>query len=406
MKALAWSPSFSNPSSHSRRLARHLVGLFAIVNDNAEISILKLSRSVTMSNETSFQVHFVTSCSIDKPSFLEISSSPDNIQWSGWEPSPDSLPQSSLIYSSGEFVHTVQLKWVEANDIAPEDLVFVFDISEHGIIVKDPGNWPMHDGQIAVSANDLLWQEVESLRHTFSERYGLMNQVFARFWGLCTYKNVVATHLTLHPSTMVLHVIPSREASFVVFSPSNWDKSSQSAENLGFDWEHAPLPKTHKEAHIEPWHFVLSQLPRLSAASLPAIDTQIMTPASDGEFSGEYKCKKIVYIYMCLALFYGWASEGDILSFIQWVTGGNSGSIDAVSSAVKALKIISDDDERVVCLGRMHETLVQVGVNACLELCEICDARILWNGVSTAQCSEGHIFGRWYFYFLSAWANL
>lgn len=397
VRAATWAPAYPDRSRYGGEDQNDPVGLLAILNDNAEVILLKLSRQTETQIDPSVEALSRVSFAPESSKALDQTAISDRIEWHPWLRTNKGIV-SSITCASKLGKITAELQWEPAPGTASESCHVQIGSTrlEHANGISR--SWPLHPAQLMASTNLYLSEQIESLKRAFGEKHGLGSQVSVHYWGYCSYKQFVAVHISLHPRLMIQYAIFSNEMSYIVFSHEILETSMDTAEPVSFDWDLSHTLITHAEACIEPWLFINEQFPLEHITGLSERQAVSSVDAAPEEavpdMSSERICRKMIHSYFLSALCYGWEIDKRAGNLATWAFGKGTDALDVIQNTMATLHGNLGDES---CLGSIEEMDVLFaasGRNLGFEYCEICDQRILWDGMRLAECAEGHQSGR------------
>ena len=372
IRAASWAKEFVSVKATNADRKMHILGL---LNDDGEVILLKVESSGAEHQQVGHhRIHVI--CVLETK--RELRSFPDGmldeLQWNDWK-KDDKLCSTTLTCS------TEGLTWEISVCIRPSDSI---DLNVSCKIVqshpRQMSDWNIPKSELAMLADEYLNCRQTELRKAWELDMGEGSPCFARCFGLATYQDYRALHVSFHPQNTLEYHIQAQEASYVIFSHSQLKYSSANADELKFGWE--SLANTSNDSAL-PWNFILSKVPSIH-----------LDHASHDEC---YKlCLRMLRLYLVIAFFNGW--ELSRASQLSESLIKNHKQMDE-----EMLQTIEEDREE----HSSHEALQRIervmntflGSPTGLENCSICNEYLLWHGEGGARCQKGHQFGL----FMSFW---
>ena len=392
IRAFTWAPAISTNNTPASKPVRRPVVFLAILNDQAELVLLSLACSSYSNAEGTSKTRVLGSFELD----LERSEDPSGVslslEWHPWAHHKNYM-ETSIMSTWGDRKHSIRIQWSPANPESLDVQLLRGEDCEAGESYGSTSTWPVPQAQLIGTTNAYLADRLEHFKDKFSDENDLQGRVRLAYWGNAVYENFIAILVTIHPSTMIQYIVPAAELSYIVFSHTELSDSSEHAGSFEFEWKNVEAPKSHTDACANSWAFITEQFPLrkpLAGYSNNQVDT-----AAERQFpreNSELLCRQLIYSYMCSALYQGWEIQQKALELFKWASGIENGSVSMIRDIIEKSHSASTRDEKLNCVKMLNDVLSTTGVP--LEQCEICDSTILWNELESAQCVEGHYFGR------------
>ena len=289
IRSMAWAPTnpqhvdLLTPSSGKK----WGIPLLAVADDSSGLYFLKVSSPYNGQSSAwnievlRHEVIAVSQLRNDRPSLLSIAMNAnhfiDRIEFGTWE---DSIPVvchiSGIVCRSRLSVHEDPLSRERAADFAGVGSLIVSLVaasSEDAGIPRPPIVTPFMKNQMAT----------EKVKYGLKSNIG--SDVELRTWGVASLNDLVATCITLHPTTMIDYTSPFEGNSIIIFDTDNADDN---AKNM-FPWQSsAEVDIAEKQKVI--LDTVMDQIPQRSLTA-HSLDLKIAYTAFCGVLllSGE-KC--------------------------------------------------------------------------------------------------------------------
>ena len=397
IRAFAWSPAFPKNGSDGLETASGRIGFLAVLNDLTELFLLRVERS------SEFDVGHALTLSVLSLFTPKLSPLDDHgitiesFEWHQWERVRGDLG-ANIVFSSRRSQYTIHTNWSTSKEAGIAGLSITIQGFDSASLDKSSIPWYMHKAQIAESRNDYLSERIDLLKATFDDEDELNGQISVRYWGLSSYKQFVAAHISLHPSTMLQYLMPSQEMSHVVFSHESLAISSEDSQILTFDWESSSTSIKHEEVSFKVWGFLVEMfiLDRVGKVAAPASSNVIDTWVEQPEFSKVHEgiCQQLIYIYLCLAIVSGWTMDAKALELLKWTAQGSVKAEKGIKDTIVSISADSNGVDRWAWIDKLSALLHETEASSCLEYCDVCDQRLVWKGMDYAECIEGHCFGK------------
>ena len=366
IRAASWARDLISMKGMNVDRKIHILGL---LNDDGEIVLLKVESSALEHQQVErYRVHVV--CVLETQ--RELRSLPDGmldeLQWSDWN-RDDKLCSTTLTCS------TEGTTWEISVRIKPSgssDLDLGCEIVKS--YQRQVSDWNIPKSQLAMLADEYLNYRQKVLKKAWELEKGEGSLCFERCFGLATYQDYQALHVSFHPRSSLEYHIQAQETSYVIFSHSQLKRSLANADKLKFEWE--SLVSTSSDSAL-PWNFILSKVPSIH-----------LDPASHDDCYN--LCLRLLRLYLVAAFFNGW--ELDRASQLSESLVKNQKQMNE-----ETLQTIEEDREEhssyeaLQRIERIMNTFLDSPIG--LENCSICNEYLLWHGEGGARCEKGHQFG-------------
>ena len=392
VRAFTWGPAMSTNNIPASEPIRRRVTFLAILNDQAELVLMSLAYSSYSTAEGMIKTGVVCSFKLDLERPEDPTGAPPSLEWHPWISHENDM-ETSITSTWGDRKQSIRIQWNPSDPGNLQTKLFCAENREAGVSHRSTSSWPIPQAQLIGTTNAYMAERLEYLKDKFSDENDLQGRVRLAYWGHAAYENLLAILVTVHPSTMIQYLVPAAELSYILFSHTALSDSSEHAGSFEFEWKNDKVPKSHTEACANSWDFIIEQFPLEKQSAGPsnnlvdiAGETQLLRENS------ELLCRQLIYSYTCSALYHGWEIQQKALDIFEWASGIEKGSVSMINDIIEESRNASTGDEKLNCVKMLNDVLSATGVP--VEQCEICDSNILWNGLESAQCVEGHCFGR------------
>lgn len=234
---------------------------------------------------------------------------------------------------------------------------------------------PLQEGQI----HHPEWKkQVEDFRERFDIDRDLGGLAVARTWGLATFRGWIVAAFTMHPGDMVEYTTAAEERTTLVFSAAAPDASVTDG----------PLPAM---PNLTEEHF-RKQRERI----LRFILSHAVAAASEekGLLSRSIDLRSAKIVYAAAACTIVEHRNEELLSLARQALerlSAASGGIDLSDEISKCSPLTAFVDSAPPTIAPKSADVL---LNGPFEKCEICGSGIEWYSVQEAQCTTGHLFGK------------
>ena len=395
VRAFAWAPPFTLTDISPLHSITWPAALLAVLDDQSEVILLKLSYPNSTFTGEALSADVLFSYALNLPKSDDPTGEPTILEWLPWSLHNDDLV-SSVTSKYGQTTHTSIIRLGVLDPANRSDVGIKINKFEITTPRESPNSWSSHRAQAAESTNLYLLDYVRSMKNEFAEKHELEDRVRVMYWGHCIYKQYVAILISLHPSTMIQYTTPTNELSHIVFSHTELRDSLESLESYGFEWETSHVLKPLSEGGTKPWLFVVKHFPLervlLQSTNSPSDSMGLDSDSSHVSQFSETLCRRLIHSYFCSALLCGWPIHERATALVQWACGNTTQSMLAIQETIKPIESFSQLGDKVSSIDKMNEILSAQDI--LFQNCEICESKILWNGLETARCTEGHSFSR------------